>query len=400
MRHALFALLLLPGLAAAVTVQDWPLPAPPGSAQPNLAQAPNGDLLLSWIERKGDGHRLVFASYPARNPTWSPPQQIAQGSDWFVNWADFPALQALPDGSLWAHTLVSNGDAPYAYDVQLHASRDGGRNWRAVDPVHSDGTPTEHGFASLWPQSSGELGIVWLDGRHTSGGHDHASHGGGGMSLRAAVFGANGNKLAEHELDSLTCDCCQTDAAVGARGVLVAYRDRDANEVRDIKLTRFDGKSWTAPAIVHADGWVMPACPVNGPAIAARGHQVWVAWYTEAGGAPSLRLARSADAGAHFSPPLTLASGGAQLGRVALAADATGVWVSWLQESQGQQSLWLTKLSPDLGREVLRVQVAELAGRGRATGFPRLQVRGGEAWLAWTEVRDGQPRLRGARILP
>jgi hypothetical protein len=406
MRRALFALLLCPGLALAASVQDWPLPTPVDAAQPSLALAPDGDLLLSWIERRGEnGHRLMFARYPERTPAWSAPRQIAQGTNWFVNWADFPALQALPDGSLWAHLLVKNGEATYAYDVQLHASRDGGRRWQVADPVHTDGTPTEHGFASLWPQTDGTLGIAWLDGRETAGGHDHASHGHAGhggsrMTLRAAVFGAPARKLSEHAIDGMTCDCCQTDAAVGARGVLLAYRDRDPDEVRDIKVTRFDGDAWTPPATVHADRWVMPACPVNGPAIAARGDQAWVAWYTEAGGEPSLRLARSADGGAQFAPPVVLARGGDQIGRVDLAADASGVWMSWMQEAGGRQSLWLARFSPDLAQEMLRVQVAELAGRGRATGFPRLQVRGGSAWLAWTEVHDGQPRLRGARVLP
>jgi hypothetical protein len=406
MRRALFALLLCPGLALAASVQDWPLPAPARAAQPSLALAPDGDLLLSWIERRGEsGHRLMFARYPERSSAWSKPKQIAQGSDWFVNWADFPALQALPDGSLWAHLLVKNGAAPYAYDVQLHASRDGGHRWQVADPVHTDGTPTEHGFASLWPQTDSTLGIAWLDGRETAGGHDHASHdhaghGGSRMTLRAAVFGAPARKLAEHAIDGMTCDCCQTDAAVGARGVLLAYRDRDADEVRDIKVTRFDGDVWTAPATVHADRWVMPACPVNGPAIAARSEQAWVAWYTEAGGEPSVRLARSADGGGRFAPPVVLARGADQIGRVDLAADASGVWVSWMQEAGGRQSLWLARFSPDLAKETLRVQVAGLSGRGRATGFPRLQVRDGSAWLAWTEVTDGQPRLRGARVLP
>lgn len=391
---------LLAGPAGAATVHDWPLPAPPGSAQPSLALAPNGDLLLSWIERQREGHRLMFARHASSQPQWSASRQIAQGKDWFVNWADFPAIQALPDGSLWAHTLVSNGGAAYAYDVQLHASHDGGRQWRAVDAVHTDGTATEHGFASLWPQSGAGLGIAWLDGRNSGGGHDHASHGGGGMSLRAAMFGAQGQKLADYELDGMTCDCCQTDAAVGAKGTLVAYRDRDAGEVRDIKLTRFDGKAWTAPRLVHADGWVMPACPVNGPAIAARGRQAWVAWYTEAGGQPSLRLAASKDDGDHFAPPLTLASGPDQLGRVDLAADGSGVWVSWMQESGGRQSLWLARRDPTLAQEHFRVRVAELAGRGRATGFPRLHLRDGQAWLAWTEVVAGQPMVRGARVEP
>jgi len=402
MKNLLTLLALLPAMAGAATVERWTLPAPAGSAQPHLSQAPGGDLLLSWIERvPAGGHRLVFARHAAKGSAWSAPQVIAQGGDWFVNWADFPALQALPDGSLWAHTLVKNGQATYAYDVRLHVSRDGGRRWRPADAVHDDGTPTEHGFASLWPQSRDQLGIVWLDGRKTAGGHDHADHGGAGaMTLRAATFGAAGAKRAEFELDAMTCDCCQTDAAVSADGVLVAYRDRDPGEIRDVKVTRFDGTSWTAPAVVHADRWMMPACPVNGPAIAARGRHAWVAWYTGAGGPPSVRLAASTNGGATFGPMRQVAMGEAQLGRVDVAADDAGVWMSWMQETGGRQSLWLARFDPALASEQFRVQVADVAGRGRGTGFPRLQVRDGAAWLAWTEVVEGKPRLRGARVRP
>lgn len=402
MKTLLLCLALLPAFATAATVEPWALPAPVGSAQPHLSQASGGDLLLSWIEKQpAGGHRLVFARQDAKDARWSAPRVIAQGSDWFVNWADFPALQALPDGSLWAHTLVKNGDATYAYDVRLHVSRDGGRHWQPADAVHDDGTPTEHGFASLWPQSRDQLGIVWLDGRKTAGGHDHADHGGAGaMTMRSATFDAAGKRRSGLEIDAMTCDCCQTDTAVSDAGVLVAYRDREPGEIRDIKVTRFDGKAWTVPATVHADRWFMPACPVNGPAIAARGQQAWVAWYTGAGAAPSVRIAASRDAGAHFGPMRQVAGGEAQLGRVDLAADAGGVWMSWMEEAGGEQSLWLARFDPALAAEQFRVRVATVAGRGRGTGFPRMQVQGGSAWLAWTEVVAGKPRLRGARVRP
>jgi hypothetical protein len=48
------------------------------------------------------------------------------------------------------------------------------------------------------------------------------------------------------------------------------------------------------PRLVHADNWTMPACPVNGPAVAARGNDVVVGWYTAAGDMAALKLARSA----------------------------------------------------------------------------------------------------------
>src|SRR5690606_7437425 len=80
-------------------------------------------------------------------------------------------------------------------------------------------------------------------------------------------------------------------------------------EIRDIRIVRFDGQAWTPPRPVHADGWHFAGCPVNGPAVAAQGPRVWVAWYTEAGGWPELRAAVSQDGGDSFAAPVTLVRG-------------------------------------------------------------------------------------------
>lgn len=400
--------LVLPCSAIAYEPKPWPLPAPGNSAQPNLSMTPRGELLLSWIERLQPppagpgGHRLMLAMQD-REGQWSAPKQVASGTRWFVNWADFPAVQALPDGSLWAHTLEKRSEATYAYDVVLRRSGDGGRTWSPARIVHDDGTASEHGFASLWPWSRDSLAVAWLDGRNTGGGEGHdglgEGHGGGMMSLRAAVFGPKQAKKLEWQLDASTCDCCQTDAALGAEGPLLVYRDRDENEIRDIYLTRHDGQRWTPPLRVHADQWKMPACPVNGPAIAASGKNTWVAWYTGAGSAPSVRLAHSPDSGRRFGPMRQVASGDVQ-GRVELAADGRAVWVVWMSETAGRQSLWLARYSPDLQTELDRGKIADIRGSGRGTGFPRLQLRDGSAWLAWTEIVDGKPALRGMAIRP
>ena len=94
------------------------------------------------------------------------------------------------------------------------------------------------------------------------------------------------------------------------------------------------------------------------------------------------------------------AQGPAQHGRVDLAADASGVWVAWLEEDRGRQSLWLARYGHDLATEHFRLKAADVTGRGRATGFPRLQLQDGAAWLAWTDVVAGQPRLRGVSVRP
>ena len=372
-----------------------PLPVPAGtpSGQPGLVQH-EGALHLSWIEPVGDGHRLRLAT--DRGEGFGAARDLARGDDWFVNWADFPAVAVLADGSLAAHLLVKRSDAPYAYDVQLLRSADGAA-WSEPAIVHDDGTATEHGFVSLWPAGPHGLGIAWLDGRQTGGGHGHGGHGGGGaMTLRAATYDAAG-KQSDVVLDESTCDCCQTDVALAAKGPVLVYRDRTAGEIRDIALTRLRDGAWTAPALVHADGWKMPACPVNGPAVVARGDDVVVAWYTAAAGEPELRVARSGDDGVSFAAPRVVARGPEVQGRVDLAIDDGGVYLAWIDEDSDAQTLRLAQFTPDLSRELARVDVATLA-RGRGTGFPRMALRDGEVYLAWTDVVERVPRVRAARI--
>lgn len=381
--------------ALALRIEPWTLPADAVAAQPDLVTAPDGSVLLSWLSPDAQGHRLRYARFAGNR--WQPPQQIARGDDWFVNWADTPHLLASADGALWAQWLRRSASTPYAYDVQLARSADGVR-WSDPVTVHDDGTASEHGFVSLWPEGAEGLGIAWLDGRNTVGSAGHAHHGAGAMTLRSARFDARLHKHDEVELDAMTCDCCQTAAGMAADGPLLVYRGRDAAEIRDIQLRRRSGSDWRPTQRVHADNWTMPACPVNGPAVAASGRDVVVAWYTAPQGEPLLRMAYSGDGGATFAAPVEPDRGAGLQGRVQLAVDAGGVWLAWLREDGRGQSLWLARYAPALQRELGRLQVAALEGRGRGTGFPRLLAEPGGARLVWTDVVAGKPQLRGARV--
>ncbi|MFC4729255.1 hypothetical protein [Coralloluteibacterium thermophilus] len=389
-----------PGAPGTLQVESWALPATMGG-QPDLVRDAEGGLLLSWLERTGDGHRLRLARTPDGR-RWNAPLTIAEGADWFVNWADTPHVHALPDGSLWAHWLRSTGPGRMDYGIDVVRSGDRGATWSAPRMVNLEHVRGDHGFVTFWSQRDDRLGMAWLDSRQKSshpahaGKHHAHGHGGGAMMLRAAVLGADGATRAEWPLDASTCDCCTTDSALTASGVVVVYRGRDDEEVRDIRLTRFDGETWTAPALVHPDGWRIAGCPVNGPAVATDGDTVWVAWYTEAAGTPEIRIARSDDAGASFGTPVSVAEGTEVLGRVALEAADDALWLAWLVERPDGQTLRLARFGSELD-EHERVDVARLAARGRASGLPRLAVHAGAAHLVWTDVEDGSPVLRGAR---
>jgi hypothetical protein len=384
-------------------LHDWHLPMSPGAAQPDLVATSDGRLLLSWFNRvPGRRTALQFAEY-GRDGHWlSAPRTIAVGDSFVVNWADTPHIAATADGALWVHWLQKSGDMHEAFNILLSRSLDGGFNWSPPVLVNTDGRQAEHGFVSLWPQSRDSLGVAWLDGRNSEGGHEeHGEHDQqavhrGMMSLRSAVFSPSLARSGESELDASTCDCCQTGVAVTARGPLLAYRDRTDAEIRDIYTTRRDGERWTTPKPVHVDGWKMPACPVNGPAVAANGNDVVAGWYTAADDEPAVKLARSNDAGDSFAAPVLLDQGEAVQGRVDVALDAAQAWVLWVREDGSGQSLWLARYAPDLSRELSRIEVAKLQGRGKGTGVPQLALRDGNAYLVWTDIIDGGPQLRGA----
>lgn len=367
-------------------------PAAPGAMAPHLVASGKDELLLTWLEPeeaaagKPATHRLRFSRL--KEGSWSAASTIARGEGLVANWADFPSAVRGADGTLVSHWAERSSQNLEAYDVILGRSTDGGKSWRRVGPAHDDKTQSEHGFVSLLPDGAG-VRALWLDGRETAGaqGHArHAEHGGGAMTLRTAVLGKT---LARGELlDGRVCDCCGTAAAMTSEGPVVVYRNRDEDEVRDIFILRRTGATWSKPQPVHADGWKVPGCPVNGPAVAARERRVAVAWYTYAGDRPRVRLAFSEDAGASFGAPLEVdgpKGSRVPIGRVEVVLDEDGsALVSWLASERETASLLVRRLTADrkLG-EVLHVQNTRA---DRQSGFPRLERLGGSLFLAWTET--------------
>ena len=59
------------------------------------------------------------------------------------------------------------------------------------------------------------------------------------MTLRSAVITRRTVSECDEQLvDDSVCDCCQTDVAISASGPVAVYRNRTAEEIRDIYITR------------------------------------------------------------------------------------------------------------------------------------------------------------------
>lgn len=374
------------------------VPAGAGAALPHVAAA--GDrAILSWVEPADTGHVLRFAEWDGSS--WTEPRTVAAGSDWFVNWADFPSVVALAENDLAAHWLQRSADGTYAYDVMISRSSDGGERWTQPVRPHSDGTPTEHGFVSMFPVEGG-LGVVWLDGRKFAGSDTSAAT--NEMTVRfatlpaggdAAVAGSATTVMAEHVLDERACDCCQTGVALTARGPLIVYRDRSEEEIRDISVTRLIDGQWTAPRRLHADDWKIDACPVNGPQADASGDDVVVAWFTAANDTPRVHVAFSHDAGDTFSAPLRV-DGGNPVGRVdVLLLDPERALVVWLERTDAGAEVTGRIVTRD-GRAGEPAAMAQTLAQ-RPSGFPRMGRYGRNVLLAWTEPGDSS-RVRAATL--
>ena len=376
-------------------------PAAPGASLPRLSVDPDGLAWLSWVEPAEDGHVLRFSRFQGGG--WLEPQTAAEGRDWFVNWADFPSVVHLGSGHMAAHWLQKVDGGPYAYHVKMAVSTDAGANWSAPRAPHADESATEHGFVTLFPHPEG-VGAAWLDGRHTlpvgngqhreEHGHDgnpepdahHHGHGEGPMTLRAGGLDWDGARLPETELDPMTCDCCPTAAAETSTGIVVLYRDRTPEEIRDIRAVVLGPDGWSAPALVGDDGWEMPACPVNGPAVAARGEHVAAAWFTAAKGVPRIRLAFSTDGGHSWGPAIDVADGPV-VGRVAVVMpDADSAVVSWLEQSRMRAEIRFRRVGQD-GRTGAPYKLATTVA-ARSSGFPQMTLAGDQLLFAWTAVGD------------
>ena len=369
-------------------------PAVPGSGEPSLTLTKEGRVLLSWIEPVGDKrHALRYAARTGGSP-WSDATTIAEGPNWFVNWADFPSVSALPDGTLFAHWLAKSGPGTYAYDVRITTSRDGGRTWSAPVVPHRDNMQTEHGFVSMTPWTAEQMGIVWLDGRKTVRA-SHDDHGGAGaeMSLMHTTLTSDGRLGPETVLDGRVCDCCQTDAVQTQASTIVVYRDRSPKEIRDMSVVRFVDGRWLSPQSLAADGWEINGCPVNGPAIAAAGPNVAVAWFAAPADKPRVTVAFSSDAGATFGSPIRV-DDERPLGRVDLVLlDGGDALVAWLEQVGASASLRVRRVGAD-GSRGDAISIAE-ASQARSSGFPRMVRSGREVTIAWRDSAE-PPKVRSA----
>ena len=314
---------------------------------------------ISYIDEEAKAFRLI--TY--RDGKWSAPRTIASDAEMLINRADFPSISVSGNdvSAAWS-TRREHGSV-----VHVARSRDGGATWSTPMTPHPD-LVSQFGFVAL----AGDQ-FVYLDGRKLPGGME----GEGEMEVRSGDGSA---------LDPRVCDCCQTAMAMTSDGPIAAYRDRSAEEVRDISIVRRTAGGWTAPKTLHADGWKIAGCPVNGPALDARGKNVVVGWFTGVNDDPRVYVAFSKDAGATFSAPIRV-DNEKVAGRVdvVLLEDGAAA-VTWTAPVNGKSMLYARRVASD-GTLGTRIDL------GEAAGFPRAALWDENVAVVWSRPDGVQLRV-------
>lgn len=358
-------------------------PAAPGALAPEVTT--DGETVrLSWLEPVDGGNRLRTAMLEPGATAWSPAHTVIETPDAFANWADRPAVVRGGDGTEVAHWLGKLGDDTYAYGVHLLARK--GSEWVEQGLLHDDESPAEHGFVSWLPTDDG-LRAFWLDGRATVGESP------GPMQLRTTMVVA-GRPGPSTLLDERVCDCCVLDSALTPSGAVVVYRNRDEGEIRDISVVRQQGAGWSEPALLAVDGWVIPGCPVNGPAIAVDDNHLAVVWFTAANDRAAVRLAFSRDDGATWTAPIDVDLDH-PLGRLDLVLADGDAYVGWLDAADDTAVYRVQRFSPDGASGPVRDLVTTTPSR--RSGVPRLVRRQDDLMLVWVEDSE-ESRLRAALV--
>lgn len=374
-KRSLIALLLLLGLASCASLKtrnatpvlsELDLPDTIHGRIPRLSKLSDG-VLMSWVQKERHHARLTFATL--KNGHWSTPIVAAEGDNWLINYADYANVSALDDRHYIASWLVKTGPRGANYHFMVAQSFDAGKHWSEPSTGISFGQLGEHGFVTLQADGRDVL-VAWISADRQIAGN---------YQIYSARLDAAGNWHDTQLVDHATCSCCHPDLATRNGKIMLAYRNRSEDEIRDIALMHYKDGQWSLPEIVHHDGWHINGCPVQGPALSATSQGHVTLWFTAANDHPAVNMAARLSSGHRVFKQL---EGG----------DATGYVDSTVMDDGRVMLLWLS-IPPKQGIK-LHLQAIDLKNgqfspalnrtmtRG-VIGFPSIQSFGRKVFVAY-----------------
>ncbi len=345
----------------------------------------DGDRIsLAWVEEDKEVRSVLYARLNKDGKAGDPiaPVRVNAASEIPYSRQELPALAASGDDVFvtWAVThQKTRPDKPFANDLRLSRSTDGGRTFLPSILVNDDEQVIGHSFDSLHVAPDGVIHMAWIDARE-------GKKESGTFATSSTDHGRTVGK--NRKVDEDTCVCCRTAMATAPDGTLyVAWRKILPGDFRETVVARSSdaGQTFTSPVIVGHDQWVFPGCPHRPASIGTdRQGRLYVVWYTEGvDETPAIYLAYSDDRGQTFSAKQKLnVSKGTFPDHPQLAVDSDGrLIIAWEEQSPVRREVVMS-LSLDRGATFSGPQ--KLNDKKGQT--PSLSINAhGLAVLAWME---------------
>lgn len=260
-------------------------------SMPFLAKTPQGDILLTWMEKDDAGKSAFCLAFSKDNgKTFEDKKIIYSGMGVSSSRLMRAKLLTKKDGSLVA--VFSNrpetstpGVGRRAAEIVYCVSKDKGNTWTSPQPVDTD--PTKgimRGFFDAVLMANDEVAVAYLKDVKNSTKHEE-------RDLRLAIT-KNGIFQDEKLIDPVVCDCCNISMLLDANGALnIYYRDNNDN-IRDIaKIASTDNaQTFSKPQILYNDNWQINGCPHNGATASIFGKSSLIAWFSGTTNQPGIRL--------------------------------------------------------------------------------------------------------------
>jgi hypothetical protein len=298
-----------------------------------------------------------------------------------------------------APTIVVTWPSDRAKHLGLRSSRsvDGGRSFRPSTSIGDETITAERGFQSVTVGGDHLARAAWLDGRRDPGTPPHTNVGGDydPMHLMFAAGNADGRWNAEVRLATNVCGCCKTAIAMGRDGAIyVAFRNIYPGSLRDISFTvsRDGGRTFSPPARVSEDHWMLDGCPDDGPTMALdRDGVVHLVWPTLVQGAqPAIALFHASTRdGVTFTRRQRIETlGTPKPSHPQLIVDSCGALTLTWDEAQGAtRRAVMRQLVALPSGDVRPGDLHVISGSNPAT-YPVLAAVPNGVLTAWTEVAD------------
>lgn len=352
-----------------------------GIVGPSVRIDDAGRIALAWVEEEKEIRSVLYARLDKAGDSIAP-VKVNGSSEIPYSRQEAPALVASGDDVFvtWAVTHPkARPDKPFANDLRLSRSTDGGKTFLPSILVNDDEQVIGHSFDSLHVAPDGVIHVAWIDARE-------GKKESGTFATSSADHGRTVGK--NRKVDEDTCVCCRTAMATALDGTLyVAWRKILPGDLRETVVARSSdsGQTFTSPVIVGHDKWVFPGCPHRPASIGTdRQGRLYVVWYTEGEDeTPAIYLAYSDDRGQTFSPKQKVnVSKGTFPDHPQLAVDPDGrLVIAWEEQSPVRREVVMS-LSLDRGATFSAPQ--KLNDKKGQT--PSLSINAhGLAVLAWME---------------